>query len=97
MSFQAPTHTPPNRLITPNCLRYQPVLTEPFAVPNIEALGMVFSAFLNQVDAFSWFIISASRHIDDGGLYQVFINTFNAMKIRIIFLRSGSCAWRVKI
>jgi hypothetical protein len=36
MFFQAPTRTPPNRLITPHCLRYQPVLTEPFAVPDIE-------------------------------------------------------------
>jgi hypothetical protein len=41
MFFQTPTRTLPNRLITLHCLRYQLVLTEPFAVPDIEALGMV--------------------------------------------------------
>lgn len=41
MFFRAPTRTPPNRLITPHCLRYQHVLTEPFAVPDIEALDQL--------------------------------------------------------
>jgi hypothetical protein len=44
MFFRAPTLTPPNRLITPHFLRHQPVLTGPFAVPDIEVLDQLTEA-----------------------------------------------------
>lgn len=49
MLFRAPTRTPPNRLSTPRRLRHQPVLTGPFAVPDIEKSMRLDDKSLNMV------------------------------------------------